>query len=100
MKKEIRAAVRFSRQEYFILKEKSKQAGVKVSEFLRDSAFRSRIVPRLSEEERGFIRHLIGMSANINQVARACHREGVFEAAQFFERYRSEMDAVLVKLKP
>jgi hypothetical protein len=43
---------------------------------------------------------LIGMSNNMNQVAKVCHRDGLFEAMQYFESYRNQIDTVLQNLKP
>lgn len=100
IKKEIRACVRFTRQEYFIIREKAAQAGVNASEYIRQTAIRAKINSRLTAEEIQTARQLIGMSVNINQVAKVCHREGLFEAMQYFEQYRNQIDQLLKKLKP
>lgn len=100
VKKEIRAAVRFTQAEYFIIKEKAAEAGSNTSEYIRNSAIRATIKTRLTDEERQFVRHLIGMSNNINQLVKACHQEGLLQAMVYFEGYRNEFDAVLQKLKP
>lgn len=100
VKKEIRAAVRFTEQEYQSLQEKAKQAGIKVSAFIREAVFKTKIVARLSEEERGFIRELVGMSRSLDQVARVCHGENLLQTAEYFEGYRARIDAVLLKLRP
>lgn len=99
IKKEVRACVRFTKYEYYIIKEKSAQAGVKVSEFIRQTAIRSKIIQRLTSEEVHFIKQLIGMSSNINQVAKVCNRDGLYEAMQYFENYRNLIDTVILKLK-
>lgn len=100
VKKEVRAAVRFTGEEYQTLQDRAKQAGIKVSAFIREAVFKTKIVARLSEEERGFIRELVGMSQHLNQVARLCHRENLPQTAEYFERYRGRLDAVLLKLRP
>ncbi len=51
VKKDIRACVRFSNHEYFIIKEKAKEAGVNASAYIRQTAIQSKITSRLSEEE-------------------------------------------------
>jgi hypothetical protein len=99
IKKEVRACVRFSRHEYFIVQEKASQAGLNASEYIRQITVTARILPRISREEAGYIRQLIGMSTNINQVAKICHREGLFEALVYFEKYRSRIDHLLKMLK-
>lgn len=100
IKKEIRACVRFTRHEYFIIREKAAQAGVNASEYIRQTAIRAKINSRLTAEEIQAARQLIGMSININQVAKVCHREGLVEAMQYFEQYRNQIDQLLKKLKP
>ncbi|MDH7463525.1 plasmid mobilization relaxosome protein MobC [Chitinophagaceae bacterium 26-R-25] len=99
IKKEVRACVRFTKPEYFILEQKAEKAGINVSSYLRQLAIKAAIIPRLSPEEITIVRQLIGMASNINQVAKVCHREGLFEAMQYFEQYRKAFDSLLQKLK-
>ncbi len=61
IKKEIRAAVRFSKTEYFIIRQKAAKAGMKVSAYVRQIAINGAVTTRLSEEERHFFRQLIGI---------------------------------------
>ena len=100
IKKEIRACVRFTRYEYFIIKEKAVEAGINASVYIRQTAINGRMIPRISEEELHFVRQLVGISNNINQVAKICNRDGLFEAMQYFENYRNLIDSILKKLKP
>lgn len=100
IKKEIRAGVRFTQYEYYIIKEKAAQAGVNASVYIRQTAIQAKTIPRLTNEELHFVRQLIGMSSNINQVAKVCHQQGMYEAMQYFESYRNLMDTILKKLKP
>jgi DNA primase len=51
-------------------------------------------------EEREFTRKLIGMANNLNQLAKACHQEGLLQTMVYFENYRSELDEILKKLMP
>ena len=99
IKKEIRACVRFTRHEYFIIREKAAQAGVNASEYIRQITIQGKIIPRLTADEIQTVRQLIGMSVNINQVAKVCNREGLFEAMQYFEHYRNQIDHLLKKLR-
>lgn len=100
IKREVRASVRFTKTEYFIIREKAAKAGVKVSEYIRQTAINANIKTRLSPEEREFAKQLIGMSNNINQLAKACHQEGLLQAMVYFENYRNHLDDILKKLKP
>jgi len=100
IKKEIRACVRLTRYEYFIIKEKAARAGVNPSVYIRQTAIQARAISRLSEEEVHNVRQLIGISNNMNQVAKVCHRDGLFEAMRYFENYRNHVDIILEKLRP
>ena len=100
IKKEIRACVRFTRYEYFIIKEKATEAGVNASVYIRQTAIGGKMIPRITEEELHFVRQLVGMSNNINQVAKISNRDGLFEAMQYFENYRNLIDSILKRLKP
>ncbi|MEO7802064.1 MAG: plasmid mobilization relaxosome protein MobC [Ginsengibacter sp.] len=100
IKKEVRACVRFTKYEYYILKEKAAQAGVSTSVYIRQTAIYSKIISRLTDEQIQFVRQLVGMSSNLNQVAKVCHRDGLFEAMQYFENYRNLIDAALKYLRP
>jgi hypothetical protein len=98
-KKDIKISVRFNRQEYFILKEKANSAEIKPSAYIRQVVIKAKITSRISIEEIQLFRQLAGMAVNINQVARICHREGLFEAMQYFELYRKRLDGIMQKLK-
>ena len=99
IKKDIRAAVRFSRTEYFIVQTKAGKAGVKVSAYIREVAINATLKPRLNEEERQFVRQLIGISNNLNQLAKKAHQEGLLSAMQYFETFRSEIDTLLNRIR-
>jgi len=100
VKKEIRAAVRFSKTEYFIVKEKAGIAGITVSKYIRRVAINEQIRVRLTAEETKISRHLIGISNNLNQIAKACHDEGVLKAMAYFQNYRNLIDGLIKKLEP
>lgn len=100
IKKEINASVRFSSSEYFIVKEKAAECRFSISNYIRQAAIHLLIKPRLTEEERLFVRQLVGMANNLNQMVKACHQEGLLQSMVFFEGYRKEVDEILKKLKP
>jgi hypothetical protein len=100
VKKEINASVRFSRSEYFIVKEKAAGCGLSVSNYMRRAAIYPKIIPRLTEEEQHFARQLVGMANNLNQMAKACHQEGLLQSMAFFENYRQRLNEIIKKLKP
>ena len=98
IKKEIRAAVRFSKTEYFIVRQKAAKAGMKVSAYIRQIAINGAVSARFSEEERHFVRQLIGMSNNINQLTKNSHTEGMLKTMLYFEGCRNQFEILLRKL--
>lgn len=99
-KKEVQASVRFTRSEYLAIREKASKAGLKVSEYIRLITLGGQIKTCLTEEEREVARQLVGMANNLNQLAKACHQQGLLSAMVYFESYRDFLDEVLRKLKP
>ncbi|WP_018614912.1 plasmid mobilization protein [Segetibacter koreensis] len=98
IKREIRACVRFTKTEYFIIRQKASKAGIKPSAYIRQIAINEVVMTRLSEEERQFVRQLVGMSNNLNQLAKNSHKEGMLKTMVYFENYRSQLDVLLQKL--
>ena len=99
VKKEMRASVRFTRPEYFIIQQKAATAGMTVSRYIRRTAIHTTVSARLSEEDRQLMRKLVGMDNNINQIATACHKEGVLRAMSYFQSIRTVFDDILKKFK-
>jgi succinylglutamate desuccinylase len=98
IKKDIRTAIRFSKTEYFIVRQKALKAGLKVSAYIRQIAIEGVVTNRLSEEERHFVRQLIGTSNNLNQLAKNSHQEGMLKTMFYFESFRNQIDSLLKKL--
>jgi hypothetical protein len=99
IKREIRASIRFTKSEYFIIREKASKAGINVSAYIRQVTINGLVKSRLTDEDRVYVRKLVGMANNLNQVAKCCHVEGVLKAILYFENYRNEIDWVLKKLR-
>lgn len=91
--------IRFSKTEHFIVREKARKAGLRLTTYIRQTALDAHVQTRLTEEERMFVRQLIGFSNNINQIAKACHEEGVLRAMAYFDRLRIQIDELLKNLK-
>jgi Bacterial mobilisation protein (MobC) len=91
--------IRFSNTEHFIVREKARAAGLNLTTYIRHAAVEAKVQTRLTAEERLFVRQLIGFSNNINQIARACHQEGVLKALRYFENFRLQIDQLLKNLK-
>lgn len=98
-KKERRLALRLSSAEYLIVSEKSQEAGLRISSYLRRAALFSKIHSGISIPQMQLIRQLAGMANNINQVAKLCHQEGILSGLTYFENYRKALDEILQKMK-
>ena len=100
VKREVITGVRFTKTEYFIIKHKASKAGLRITSYIRQMALNGQIkVVKLNEEERQFVRQLIGMSNNLNQLTKRCHQEGALTAILHFENYRKALDEVLERLR-
>ncbi len=95
--KEIRAAVRFSKLEYFAIRQKASKAGIKASAYIREAAINGQVTERLSDEERQIFRQIIGMAGNLNQLVKNNYKEGMLKTMLYFEAYRNQFDTLLKK---
>jgi hypothetical protein len=99
IKRESATGVRFTKVEYFVIKQKALKAGMRVTNYIREMALNGSVITRTSEEERHFIRQLIGISNNLNQLTKKAHQEGLLTAIMHFEKYRNAIDELLEQLK-
>ena len=99
VKREKFSGIRFTRSEHFIVKQKALKAGLPLSGYVRQMAIHGNVKTRLNEEERDFVRQLVGMANNLNQVAKSCHEQGALKAMLYFENYRCQVDELLKKLR-
>lgn len=98
IKKDVRACIRFSKVEYFVIRQKASKAGLKASAYIRQIAINGEVMRRLSDEERQSVRQLIGMSNNLNQLTKNSYKEGMLKTMLYFETYRNEIDVLLKKI--
>jgi len=68
--------VKMDTQEYYTLKAKAREAGISISECVRQSVLDSVIKQRLNTETYDLIRKLCGMANNLNQIARKANTQG------------------------
>ena len=84
--------VKFSKPDYEMLRRRSKNANRSLAEYIRESAFDSRIVAKHSAEDAAIIRNLTGMANNLNQLTKLSHQTG-------FYRTKNAVVELLAKLK-
>ena len=100
VKRDIIKGIRFTKVEYYVVKQKASKSGNGITDYIRQMALHGKIISRLNEEERQFVRQLIGVANNINQLTKKGHQEGFLTAVLMFEKYRKLIDNLLEKLKP
>ena len=99
IKRESATGVRFTKAEYFLIKQKASKAGMRITTYIRQMALKGNVIANINEEERQFVRQLIGISNNLNQLAKKGHQEGILTAVMLFENYRNIIDELLEKMK-
>ena len=99
VKREIIKGIRFTKAEYYVVKQKALKSGTKICFYIREMALNGKIISRLNEEERLFVRQLIGMANNLNQLTKKGHQEGLITSVLMFEKYKNIVDELLEKMK-
>jgi predicted DNA binding CopG/RHH family protein len=98
VKKDAVTAVRFTKIEYAVVKQKASKAGLCISVYIRQMAVNGKVTPRINEEQSHFVRQLAGMANNLNQLAKKAHQEGLLKAMLYFEGYRNQLDELINRL--
>ncbi len=95
-----RLGVAMSKQHREIIEAKAKKVSMKPSEYLLQMGLTGQIVDLYSEEEKHARRQLIGLSNNLNQLARLAHQVGLAPLVEQLDRQLREIDEILDKHKP
>ncbi len=67
--------------DYYALKTKAKAAKLRIAEVVRRAVTGCRIVSRFTPEQIGWMRNLVGMGNNLNQLTKLAHQAGYPEIA-------------------
>jgi len=84
--------------QYFIIQQKAAQAGVNISDYMRQMAIFGKIATRWTPEEKELFKKMVSMSNDLHQVAMVARQEGALSALLCFERYRQAMDEVIKRM--
>lgn len=87
-----------TRVQHFIIQQKAAQAGVNISDYMRQMAIHGQVKPRWSEEDRHLFKKLVAMSNDLHQLARSAEKEGATNIMLYFNQYRDRIDEVLKRL--
>ncbi len=98
-KRNITKGIRFTLDEYLIIKTKAAKAGKNLTTYIRHAALEQNMKPTLTGEERHYVRQLIGMANNLNQLTKKAHQNDLLDQMLEFNYYKKALDAVLEKLQ-
>ncbi|MBN2821281.1 MAG: plasmid mobilization relaxosome protein MobC [Bacteroidales bacterium] len=93
-----KVTVKMSTVEYYSLIGKSKEAGISLSEFVRNSIMNTAVVQRLTPEIHAEIRKLSGMANNLNQIARKANALGYDHIRGEYLFLADKIDRILNKI--
>ena len=94
-KKKYRITVKLTTEDYYTLKGKAKNAGISMSEFVREVLEKGNVIERLTVEQADFIRKLCSMANNLNQLTHRANAEGFHTIAPFHKIIISKIDEIL-----
>lgn len=77
IKKDSGIRVRLSKTERYLISEKAKKAGLKLSDWVRQAAKTATVKSRFSADEMSMMRTLTGMANNLNQLTKLAHQQGL-----------------------
>jgi len=74
---------------------KAKEAGMRISDWIRLAARTARVVARLKPEDLRIMRMLAGLANNLNQLVKLAHKEGLLSVAIKCNNVLIEVDQTL-----
>ena len=95
-----RKTIRMSEKEFQILEDLCKRSALNPSELFRESLTKLTITPRISEEEKVWLRELTGMANNLNQIAKTLNYTKQYEKIQLdLMGLRISIEGIIKKLR-
>lgn len=90
---------RLAASEYYRLKSLASQSGLSQSDLMRQLISQGKVVPRFTIEQVDYIRKLIGMANNLNQLAHEAHIHGTDPLATHCEITATEVMNLIKYIK-
>jgi hypothetical protein len=78
---ETHVKIRLTATERFMIETKAKDAGMRLSDWIRAAAKAAKVVARLKPEDLQIMRMLAGLANNLNQLTRLAHKDGILTIA-------------------
>jgi hypothetical protein len=81
IRRETHVKVRLTATERFLIAARAKDAGMRISDWIRAAAKAAKVVARLKPEDLQIMRMLAGLANNLNQLTKLAHRDGILAIA-------------------
>ena len=75
-KKQRVVSTKLTKPYYYAIQKRAENAGISLSEYVRQAVVSGQVVPRISRQDADTIRKLAGESNNLNQIARQANAAG------------------------
>jgi predicted DNA binding CopG/RHH family protein len=75
-KKQQVVSTKLTRPYFYAIQKRAEEAGISMSEYVRQAVVYGQIVPRISRQDADTLRKLAGEANNINQIARQANASG------------------------
>ena len=87
--------VRLGTVDYVTVKNRSKQAGLTLTEYQRQMVLHGQVVERVSTEQMELYRQLAGMGNNMNQLAHQANKYGYYKDAEMYHENTEQISNLL-----
>lgn len=95
IRREVHVKVRLKTTERFLIESKARQAGMRISDWVREATLKAKVVSRLTAEDRRVLHMLAGMANNLNQLTKLAHTSGMLTIAIRCGSLLEEIDQAL-----
>ena len=75
-KKQLVVSTKLTRPYFYAIRKRAEDAGISLSEYVRQAVISGQVVPRISCQDADTLRKLAGESNNLNQIARQANASG------------------------
>lgn len=95
VRRETHVKVRMTATERFYIAAKAKDAGMRISDWIRAAAKTAKVIARLTPEDLQIMRMLMGLANNLNRLTKMAHKDGILTIAIKCGHLLPEIDQAL-----
>jgi len=96
VRRETHVKVRLTATERYMISARAKDAGMRLSDWIRAAAKAAKVVARLKPEDLQIMRMRAGLANNLNQLTKLAHRDGILTIAIKCGNLLIEIDQALI----